>query len=301
MSTRHPPARYPKLSMTTRGYWNVPSPLPSAVQTPQSPNSTMSSWPFLVSRARNLGCLSTRHPSATAISTTHQPPSEPGTLNLPGQAVATSIARSSGRRQRRPRCSSRNRHTRPLHPESRQSRASVQSRNDRYPACSYSTSLDLHQQFASSEYPVRLETVPGFLGQTIPALLHSCLGSLTSQNSDHVQRCGRQTASSFHHESIKFGIRIERLTGDSTPRKEAHLSERFLCNYLRILYDSDEASEVWMDFIERIFGVSPDGGNGSLELLYLVSVAAVVMLVSCELYRLRTNRRTRSSGIKRRS
>lgn len=24
-----------------------------------------------------------------------------------------------------------------------------------------------------------------------------------------------------------------------------------------------------MDFIERIFGVSPDGGSGSLELLYL--------------------------------
>lgn len=56
-----------------------------------------------------------------------------------------------------------------------------------------------------------------------------------------------------------------------------------------------------MDFIERIFGVSPDGGNGSLELLYFVSVAAVFLFISCELYRRRTNRRTRSSGIKRRS
>jgi hypothetical protein len=35
-----------------------------------------------------------------------------------------------------------------------------------------------------------------------------------------------------------------------------------------------------MDFIERVFGVSPDGGNGSLEMLYvivaLLAIAAVV-------------------------
>jgi hypothetical protein len=29
-----------------------------------------------------------------------------------------------------------------------------------------------------------------------------------------------------------------------------------------------------MDFIERIFGVSPDGGNGSTEVLYLLAGAA---------------------------
>jgi MYXO-CTERM domain-containing protein len=28
-----------------------------------------------------------------------------------------------------------------------------------------------------------------------------------------------------------------------------------------------------MDFIEQIFGVSPDGGDGSLELLWIVAVA----------------------------
>ena len=33
-----------------------------------------------------------------------------------------------------------------------------------------------------------------------------------------------------------------------------------------------------MDFIERIFHVSPDGGSGSLEALYLVVIAALVML-----------------------
>jgi hypothetical protein len=34
-----------------------------------------------------------------------------------------------------------------------------------------------------------------------------------------------------------------------------------------------------MDFIERWFGVSPDGGNGSLEALYFVAVAVVVSAV----------------------
>ena len=32
-----------------------------------------------------------------------------------------------------------------------------------------------------------------------------------------------------------------------------------------------------MDFIERLFGVSPDGGDGSTELIYL---AAIVMTVA---------------------
>jgi hypothetical protein len=30
-----------------------------------------------------------------------------------------------------------------------------------------------------------------------------------------------------------------------------------------------------MDFIERLFHVSPDGGNGLTELLYLVAISAV--------------------------
>jgi hypothetical protein len=35
-----------------------------------------------------------------------------------------------------------------------------------------------------------------------------------------------------------------------------------------------------MDFIERWFGLSPDGGDGSLEALYLVAlVAAIAALV----------------------
>jgi len=35
-----------------------------------------------------------------------------------------------------------------------------------------------------------------------------------------------------------------------------------------------------MDFIERIFGISPDGGDGSTELLYFVCFVAIVVAVS---------------------
>ena len=31
-----------------------------------------------------------------------------------------------------------------------------------------------------------------------------------------------------------------------------------------------------MDFIEKIFGISPDGGDGSLEQLWIVALLAVV-------------------------
>ncbi len=34
-----------------------------------------------------------------------------------------------------------------------------------------------------------------------------------------------------------------------------------------------------MDFIERWFSVSPDGGDGSLEVFYLLAVAVVVCAV----------------------
>ena len=34
-----------------------------------------------------------------------------------------------------------------------------------------------------------------------------------------------------------------------------------------------------MDFFERWFHVSPDGGNGSLELLYALVIVAVLLLI----------------------
>jgi hypothetical protein len=49
--------------------------------------------------------------------------------------------------------------------------------------------------------------------------------------------------------------------------------------------------EVAMDFIERIFGISPDGGSGSLEILLLVAPLVALAL----LYNLRRARRSRRS------
>lgn len=36
-----------------------------------------------------------------------------------------------------------------------------------------------------------------------------------------------------------------------------------------------------MDFIERLFGISPDGGDGSTELLYFgvfIAIAAIILV-----------------------
>lgn len=35
-----------------------------------------------------------------------------------------------------------------------------------------------------------------------------------------------------------------------------------------------------MDFIERWFGVSPDGGDGSLELFWIVALVVVVLAIA---------------------
>ena len=35
-----------------------------------------------------------------------------------------------------------------------------------------------------------------------------------------------------------------------------------------------------MDFIERWFGISPDGGDGSLEALYIIALVAVVAAIT---------------------
>lgn len=44
-----------------------------------------------------------------------------------------------------------------------------------------------------------------------------------------------------------------------------------------------------MDFIERLFGLSPDNGDGSTEILWLVVVAVAVAVFVC------VRRRRRSS------
>jgi hypothetical protein len=51
-----------------------------------------------------------------------------------------------------------------------------------------------------------------------------------------------------------------------------------------------------MDFIERLFGISPDKGDGSLEFLYLVSIAAAIALIACAFYRRRARGRMFAPG-----
>ena len=52
--------------------------------------------------------------------------------------------------------------------------------------------------------------------------------------------------------------------------------------YNRILFNlpHDRVREETMDFIERIFGLAPDGGSGSLEfLLFLIPLAGLTLLI----------------------
>ena len=53
-----------------------------------------------------------------------------------------------------------------------------------------------------------------------------------------------------------------------------------------------------MDFIERIFGVSPDGGNGSLEGLYVTAAVAAVFAAAFA-WRRRGHMRARLRGLTR--
>jgi hypothetical protein len=50
-------------------------------------------------------------------------------------------------------------------------------------------------------------------------------------------------------------------------------------------YHAEQELEGRMDFIEIIFGVSPDGGDGSVELIYLISIVAGFVLLGHALYR----------------
>jgi len=48
-----------------------------------------------------------------------------------------------------------------------------------------------------------------------------------------------------------------------------------------------------MDFIERLLGISPDGGDGSTEFMYFVAFAAIVLALSSR-WLMRTVRARRS-------
>jgi LPXTG-motif cell wall-anchored protein len=49
------------------------------------------------------------------------------------------------------------------------------------------------------------------------------------------------------------------------------------------------------DWIERIFHVSPDAGNGSLELLFIVSPIAALLIGLVGLFWMRRRRKKRSN------
>ena len=53
-----------------------------------------------------------------------------------------------------------------------------------------------------------------------------------------------------------------------------------------------ESTGALMDFIERIFGVSPDGGNGSLEFMYLTGIVVAVTLAAYAFHRRRTREKS---------
>lgn len=48
-----------------------------------------------------------------------------------------------------------------------------------------------------------------------------------------------------------------------------------------------------MDLIERLFGISPDGGDGSTEMLYIVAVVAIIALIFGRSFFVRLARRMR--------
>jgi hypothetical protein len=50
-----------------------------------------------------------------------------------------------------------------------------------------------------------------------------------------------------------------------------------------------------MDWIERWFGISPDGGDGSTEILYVVALLAAAVLIFGRQYFARFWRRWRST------
>jgi hypothetical protein len=73
-------------------------------------------------------------------------------------------------------------------------------------------------------------------------------------------------------------------------------NENLVCSHRGIEYHAENTGGS-MDFIERLFGVSPDGGDGSLEFVYAVSVLAAIVLVSYVLHR-RGSRRDFGAGVK---
>ena len=52
--------------------------------------------------------------------------------------------------------------------------------------------------------------------------------------------------------------------------------------------------DVTMDWIERLLGISPDGGDGSTELLFLLAAAVVVTMIFGRSFFVRLARKLRN-------
>ena len=129
--------------------------------------------------------------------------------------------------------------------------------------------------------------MPGFLGRRIPACIPCCLSGpvqherrTSTRDSPHVDQ--------FQHPTRKIDRRF-------TAQRDSRARASFATTRESYTIPTRHRRSS-MDFIERIFGVSPDGGNGTLELLYLVSIAAAIAVISREFYRRRKLRQTRDES-----
>jgi hypothetical protein len=61
-------------------------------------------------------------------------------------------------------------------------------------------------------------------------------------------------------------------------------------------HSTSGTAEVTLDFIERLFGISPDGGDGSTELMYFAAFVAIVAALGWRWY---VRRSARSDASKR--
>jgi hypothetical protein len=65
---------------------------------------------------------------------------------------------------------------------------------------------------------------------------------------------------------------------ESTVECEAEAARSLQVYWQGVIYAGFVLVEISMDFIERWFGFSPDGGDGSTELLYIVAAAVLLGL-----------------------
>src|SRR5438128_1359411 len=108
------------------------------------------------------------------------------------------------------------------------------------------------------------------------ALLANSVGTSTLAKFARIASGGIRSAfaaSSNTRRTVPFRIRL------IAPAPALNNNRRFLQKLLDCAQGSSCGKDTCMDFIERLFGIAPDGGNGSFELLlFLVPLAGIVLL-----------------------